>query len=463
MSPFFMSQASRTGQALSRRAFVAVIALGSLCVAHAQVSIAHWQQADGAKVYFVPNPAIPMVDVRIDFDAGSRRDPAGQVGMAAVAAELSLWGLNARQDVPRLSPTQVSAAWADLGAQWSAFATSDRMSYTLRSLSDTVVLDKATQLAARHFVDARFDATSWERLRSRWLAELRDALTRPATVANHAFDAQLYRGHPYGNKYSELSLNALQATDIAQFHARELRACDAAITIVGALNPAQAAELARRLTAPLSTPSPGKTGCEAKAAIADPLALDAPTQTQLDFASAQTHVLLGSLGISMSDPDLFALTLGNHILGGGGFTSRLTRELREKRGLTYGVSSGFSPGRHVGAFQVGLQTRPDQAALALKVTREVMTEFVQSGPTDDEVKAAKANLIGGFVLRLDSNLALRDNVASIAWYGRPLDFLATWTQQMDRVTRDDIQRAFQRVLGHGNWVSVVVGKTSLEH
>ena len=429
------------------------VALGA-ATAHADVTIAHWQQADGARVYFVPNPAIPMVDVRIDFDAGARRDPPEQTGLAAVAAELSLWGLNPRGEGPRLSPTQVSAAWADLGAQWSAFATSDRMSYTLRTLSEPAILDKATQLAARHFVDARFDATSWERLRSRWLAELRDRLTRPATVADHAFDERVYRGHPYGNKYSEQSLNAIEVKDIAAFHARELRACDAGITIVGAINQRQAAQLARRLTADL----PAAPECPAKAVVPEPTPLATPAHVQVDFSSAQTHVLLGSLGVAMSDPDLFALTLGNHILGGGGFTSRLMRELREKRGLTYGVSSGFSPGRHVGEFQINLQTRPEQAALALKMAQEALADFVKNGPTDEEVKAAKSNLIGGFVLRMDSNLALRDNVASIALNGRPLDYLNTWTQRIEQVTRTDIQRAFARVLGHGNWVSVVVGK-----
>lgn len=430
------------------------LALLTFAQARAGIAIAHWQQADGAKVYWVSNPVIPMVDVRIDFDAGSRRDPVGQEGLAAAAAELSLWGLNARNASPRLSPTQVSAAWADLGAQWSAFATSDRLSYTLRTLSEPAVLNKATELAARHFVDARFDVASWERLRSRWLADVRERQTRPSAVANQAFSAKVFGAHPYGKHFSEQSLNAIVAADIAGFHAQQLRACDAAITIVGALSELQATDLARRLTASL----PAQANCPTKPTLPEPAPLIEPVSQEVEFSSAQTHVLLGGLGVSVMDPDLFALNLGNHILGAGGFTSRLTRELREKRGLTYGVSSGFSPGRQVGEFQISLQTRPEQAALALRVTREVLSEFVKSGPTEEEVSAAKAHLIGSFVLRLDSNLALRDSVASMAWNARPLDYLDTWTQRMNQVTRAEIQRAFQRVLGNGNWVSVVVGK-----
>jgi zinc protease len=423
--------------------------------AHAGIAISHWQQADGAKVYFVSNPAIPMVDVRIDFDAGSRRDPAGQEGLASAAAELSLWGLSPRNGRPRLSPTQVSAAWADLGAQWSAFATSDRLSYTLRTMSEPAILDKATDLAARHFSDARFEVASWERLRSRWIADWRDRLTRPATVAGHAFNAHVYGMHPYGQHFSEKSLNAIQAFDIANFHSQQLRACDAALTIVGALSKVQATDLARRLTASL----PEKADCPLKPAVPEPTPLNGSVNQQVQFGSAQAHVLLGTLGVSVQDPDLFALTLGNHILGAGGFTSRLTQELREKRGLTYGVSSGFSPGRQVGDFQVSLQTRPEQAALALRVAQETLADFVKNGPTDEEVNAAKAHLVGGFVLRLDSNLALRESVASMAWNGRPLDYLDTWTQRMSQITRVDILRAFQRVLGHENWVSVVVGNS----
>jgi len=149
--------------------------------------------------------------------------------------------------------------------------------------------------------------------------------------------------------------------------------------------------------------------------------------------------------------------VGNYILGGGGFVSRLTNEVREKRGLSYSVYSYFSPGLHAGAFTIGLQTRPDQADQALQVSREVLTRFVADGPTETELQAAKDNLIGGFALRLDSNRKLLDNVANIAWNALPLDYLDHWTQHVQQITVADIKAAFQRKLQPGKMVTVVLG------
>lgn len=135
-------------------------------------------------------------------------------------------------------------------------------------------------------------------------------------------------------------------------------------------------------------------------------------------------------------------------------------EVREKRGLTYGVSSDFSPGRHAGAFTVGLQTRADQANAAMAVARETLARFVAEGPTDEELKAAKDNLVGGFALRLDSNRKLLGNVANIAWNGLPLDYLDTWTQRVQAVTTAQIRAAFARMLQPERMVTVVVGGAS---
>ena len=155
---------------------------------------------------------------------------------------------------------------------------------------------------------------------------------------------------------------------------------------------------------------------------------------------------MGQPGFKRNDPDFFALTVGNYILGGGGFVSRLTEEVREKRGLSYSVYSYFAPGLHAGAFTLGLQTRPDQAAQAVRVARDVVAKFVAEGPTQAELKAAKDNLIGGFPLLIDSNRKLLGNLANIAWNDLPLDYLETWTQQVEKVRVADIKAAFARKL-----------------
>jgi zinc protease len=178
------------------------------------------------------------------------------------------------------------------------------------------------------------------------------------------------------------------------------------------------------------------------------------------FPSAQAHVLLGQPGYARSDPAHLALSVGNHILGGGGFTSRLTGEVREQRGLSYSVDSQFAPGLQAGAFTISLQTRPDQAEQALQLARAVLERFVSDGPTDAELQAAKDHLIGSFPLQLDGNLKLLDSVANIAWNGLPLDYLDTWAQRVQQLTPGTIRTAFARVLQPGSMVSVVLGATA---
>ena len=226
--------------------------------------------------------------------------------------------------------------------------------------------------------------------------------------------------------------------------------------MVGDLNREQADALVTRLLAHWP-----QGRCEALPAVAEVPELNAAQDLRLPFDSAQAHVLIGQPGHKRNDPDFFALLLGNHILGGGGFTSRLTEQVREKRGLSYSVYSYFSPALHAGAFTVGLQTRPDQAAQAVEVARQVVKDFVEQGPTEAELQAAKDNLIGGFALRIDSNRKLLDNVANIAWNQLPLDYLDRWTENMAKVTTADVRRAFARVLQPGRMVTVVVGGTPL--
>ncbi|HNK53593.1 MAG TPA: pitrilysin family protein, partial [Ottowia sp.] len=191
--------------------------------------------------------------------------------------------------------------------------------------------------------------------------------------------------------------------------------------------------------------------------VAEVAPLQAAREIRIPFQSAQAHVLIGQPGYKRSDPDFFALLVGNHILGGGGFTSRLMREVREQRGLSYSVYSDFAPGLHAGAFSIGLQTRPDQADAAVAVVRQVLADFVAQGPSADELKAARDNLIGGFALRLDGNRKLLANVANIAWNGLPLDYLEHWSARVAAVTLADIRAALQRKLQPERMVTVVVG------
>jgi len=438
-------------------AAVFAAAMGLAQAAHAVLPIEHWQQSSGARVYLVESHNIPMVDVQIDLDAGSRRDPADKPGLASVAAGQLASGIRAQAGgqgpyAKALHENQLGEAWADLGASFGASATGDRLSFSLRSLSDADLLDKAAQLAARQMAHPAYPQAVWLRDRDKMAAAIRESLTRPGTVAQNRYGDAVYGGHPYGWRTTPESLQHIGVSDLQRWHAQALRPCRAVVSVVGDVNRAQADALVTRL---LALWPQGR--CESLPAMAEVPALKAAQDIRVPFDSAQAHVLMGQPGHKRNDPDFFALLLGNHILGGGGFTSRLTSEVREKRGLSYSVYSYFSPALHAGAFTVGLQTRPDQAAQAVDVARQVVKDFVEQGPTEAELQAAKDNLIGGFALRIDSNRKLLDNVANIAWNQLPLDYLDRWTENMAKVTTADVRRAFARVLQPGRMVTVVVG------
>ena len=343
---------------------------------------------------------------------------------------------------------------SDLGASFDAGAGAERTSFSLRTLADPGLLDKAVALAAREIGEPSFPADVWRREREQINAALKEADTKPGTLSARTFSQTVYGTHPYGQETTEATLAKIDVEAMRARYVQLILPCRAKVSIVGAVTRAQADAIATRLLARL----PAQDGrCAPLPAVPAIAALTASKEERLPFASAQAHVVIGQPGYLRTDPDHFALTIGNYILGGGGFVSRLMNEVREKRGLVYGISSGFSPGLHAGAFRVGFQTRPDQADEAVKVSREVLAKFVADGPTEAELKAAKDNLIGGFPLLLDSNRKLLGNVSNIAWNDLPLDYLDTWTARMNAVTVADIKAAFARKLQPERMVTVVVG------
>ena len=440
------------------------------------------------QVFLAQSPAIPMVDLQIDFDAGSRRDPVDKAGLASVTASMAGKGVAAGRSTqePALDENALGEAWADLGASFNAHASSDRMSFSLRSLTYPDLLGNAVQLAGRQLAQPAFPADIWQRERESLNAAIKEANTRPATLAGRAFSQAVYGQHPYGFEMTETTLSKIEVADMAALYRQMIQPCRAKVMLVGALDRAQADTLVQQLftklaAAPAATgqatdlsqasaSADGTTkgvapdvGCPLLVTVPDVAPLSGPSEQQIAFASAQAHVLMGQPGFKRDDPDFFALTVGNYILGGGGFVSRLTSEVREKRGLSYSVYSYFSPGLHAGAFTLGLQTRPDQVVQALQVSRDVLARFVAEGPTEVELQAAKDNLIGGFALRIDSNRKLLDNVANIAWNTLPLDYLDTWTQQVAKITLADVKAALARKLQPEKMATVVLGGAPAVH
>ena len=181
------------------------------------------------------------------------------------------------------------------------------------------------------------------------------------------------------------------------------------------------------------------------------------SEQRIPHPATQSHILIGAPGVARGDPDYFPLYVGNYILGGGGFASRLMNEVREKKGLAYSVYSYFMPLKQPGEFQIGLQTKKEQADEALKLVRDTLKNFIAKGPTEKELLAAKDNIIGGFPLRIDSNRKILGYLSVIGFYGLPLTYLDDFTHNIDKVTIAQIREAFKRHIDLQAMATVIVG------
>ncbi len=405
--------------------------------------IEHWVTPSGTRVYFVENHALPMLDVQVDFSAGTSRDPDNKAGLASLTHALLDLG------VEGLDETQIANRLADVGAQISGGVDMDRASVSLRTLSSRDKREPALEIFRAVLSAPKFTAGIFERERARKLAALKESLTRPDAIASRAFWAAMYPDHAYGRSATPQSVEAIRHADLSVFYRDHYTARNSAVTIVGDLSRNEAETIARQLTANL----PGGTGGPASGAVQLPPA----GEQRIAHPAAQAHVLIGMPALQRGDPDFFALQVGNYTLGGGGFVSRLMREVREKRGFAYSVYSYFMPLVQPGPFQIGLQTKKEQADEALQVARDVLGRFLAEGPSEEELQAAKQNIMGGFPLRLDSNRKILDNVAVIGFYGLPLDYLDTYIGNVEKVTAENVRAAFSRHVKPENLVTIVVG------
>ncbi|RDE49067.1 MAG: insulinase family protein [Candidatus Accumulibacter meliphilus] len=404
--------------------------------------IERWQTTAGARVFFVENHALPIVDIQVDFAAGTAYENEAQAGVAALTRELLELG------VAGMDETQIASRMADVGAQLSGEVDRDRASLVLRTLSMADKRTVALDLLRAMLSTPQFEAAVFEREKARSVAALKEALTRPETLASRALWSAMYAAHPYGRQTTVESVAALERANVLAFHAAHYTAPRATLAIVGDLSRAQAEAVAEDLTAALPA-SPGMT------TIAVP-ELPSSSEQRIAHPALQAHLLLGLPALKRGDPDFFPLLVGNYTLGGGGFVSRLMKAVRDQRGMAYSVHSYFQPLAQLGPFQIGLQTKKEQAQDALKLTREVLASFLAQGPSKEELLAAKQNLIGSFPLRLDSNSEILGSVAVIGFYGLPLDYLDRYPDNIEKVTLADIKAAFARRVRPAHLVTVIV-------
>ncbi|HJW23522.1 MAG TPA: pitrilysin family protein [Rhodocyclaceae bacterium] len=425
-----------------KKILFALAALVACQVALAGVNIQHWVSPSGARVYFVESSALPILDVQVDFAAGSMFDPAGKSGVASLTRSILDLGAG------NLDENAIADRLADIGAHLGGGADTDRASVSLRTLSAPDKREPALDILRSVLTAPRFDAAIFQREKTRTIASLKEALTRPDTIAGKAFWEAAYPAHPYGRQSEPATVAKIGRDDLLNFYRTYYNAKNATVTLVGSLSRAEAEKVVESLVGKLPKG-------EAPNLPADPQLPKGETR-RIAHPAAQSHIYVGLPAIRRGDPDFFPLIVGNYSLGGGGFVSRLMKEVRDKRGYAYSVYSYFAPLKQPGPFQIGLQTKRSQADEALKVSRSILEGFLKEGLSPEELEAAKANLIGSFPLRLDSNKKILENVANIGFYGLPLDYLDRYQDRVRAVTAEEVRQAFARHVRTDHLVTVMV-------
>ncbi len=412
--------------------------------AHAGLKIQQWQTSRGAEVYFVENHDLPIIDISTNFYAGSARDDAAKPGVAGITRHLMTLG------AAGLSDEKISKQFADVGAQLGGGVDDDKASFKLRTLSSWRERAKALDLYIKILQKPDFPEDVLAREKARVIAGLKEAATQPETIADKAYTKALFGSHPYGFDAEPEHIQKIDRYDVLKFYKTYYGAQGAVIALMGDMSREQAEQIAEKIA--LDLPKADKPAD--LPAVAYP---SAASEQRIAHPATQAHILMGYPGMKRGDPDFFPLYVGNYVLGGGGFVSRLTEEVREKRGLVYSVYSYFMPMAALGQFQIGLQTKKDQADAALAVVRETLDKFMKNGVTENELKAAKQNLVGGFPMRIDSNSKILDYLALIGFYKLPLDYLDTFNDNVNKVTAAQIKEAFNRRIQTDKMVTVIVG------
>lgn len=424
--------------------FIILVSSGG---ARAILPIQHWQTANGARVYFVENRDIPMLDLSIDFAAGSGFDRADKAGVASMTNRILRLGAEG------MNEDEIASKIADVGARISGRFDSDRAGLGMRTLSSRAEREQALEVYTRILHKPLFPQQAFDREKTRLLGALKESDIQPGTIAGLTFNRLMYGAHPYGLRSSGdiESVGRITRDDLTAFYRRHYVARNAVIAIMGDLSREDANAIAERVSA-------GLPQAQGAADLLPPVEAQQQHVTRLiAHHASQSHILIGTIGIARGDPDYFPLFVGNYVLGGGGFASRINDEVRQKRGLAYSSGSYFSALAQKGAFLITMQTRKDQAQEAIDVTMKTLRDFVANGPTAKELQDAKTNLVGGFPLRIDNNRKIHEYLAVIGFYKLPLTYLDEFIGNVERVTLADIKHAFAARVDPDKLITVVVG------
>lgn len=410
----------------------------------AEVDIDEITSPKGITAWLVEEHEIPFTALELRFRGGTSLDPADKRGATYLMTGLLEEGSG------DLDARGYARALEEVAASVGYDANSDYVSISARFLTEN--RDEAVALLRQAIHNPRFDPNAIERVRAQVLSGLASDLKNPNAIGSNAFSQMAFEGHPYGSdgKGTLESVGTLTRDDMLAAHKAVFARDRLFVGAVGDINAEELSKLVDELLADLpetGAPIPGPAE----------VTIDGGT-TVIDFDTPQSVAVFGQQGIARDDPDFFAAYILNQILGGGSFESRLMQEVREKRGLTYGVYSYLAPRDLAALYMGGVASANDRIAEAVTVIRDEWADLAENGVTQEELDKAKTYLTGAYPLRFDGNAPIADIMVGMQMEGLPIDYIATRNDMVNAVTLDEVNRVASELLRPEQLHFVVVGQ-----
>ena len=416
-------------------------------ITQANIEISEYETSNGIKVLYSKSENIPMIDIKITFDAGSNRD-GNLKGLSMLTHNLLDEGTT------KLSAEEIASSFESTGAVFNTSVNKDKSSISLRSLADKKYLGPSLKTFLNILSDSTFPLKELSLQKDRTVSNIIEDESDPSDISMNLFFKEIYKNYAYGYpSIGEKSIiKNISRKDIVNFYKNNLNQKTAKIAIVSSLPKKDVEALSEKISKSL----------ERKNILVDKNTIQLKKDNKekyiyKKFNSEQAHIYIGGLAIKRGAKNHLPLYVGNYIFGGSGFSARLMQELRVKRGYTYGVYSYIYPMKNIGPFVIGIETKSEQAQISVELIHNMLQEFIENGPTNEEIKHAKEAIINGFPLRVDSNSDILNYLSMINYYDLPMDYLAKFTENISKITKKDIISAFKEEIDYKNLTTLVVG------
>ncbi len=409
---------------------------------------------NGMTILVLEQHFLPIVEVHALVKTGSAQDPPDKAGLANLVASLLDEGTATR------TSKQLAEQIDFIGGSLEVKASEDFTTASARVLKKDV--DLGFMLLADILQHPAFPKPEFERIRSQILGEMASDNDDPGHVAMKAFNQLVFHGHPYRWPLNgtEESLGKIAHADVLGFYNREYVPSQVILTIVGDISGEQVTALVQTHFGTWKKPAPPSRNVKKAAPV------ERRTVQLIEKDLTQSNVVLGHGGISRTNPDFYAVTVMNYILGAGGFSSRLMDSIRDKQGLAYGIMSHFDARQMPGSFWVNFQTRTEATNQAIQGVLAEIKSIREAPVSDQELSEAKSFLVGSFPLRLDSTAKLAQVLAQVEFYGLGFEYFSQYPKWIERVTKEDVQRVAKQYLDPQRYALVVVGnaaKAKIKH